>query len=57
MPILPKHIWQPHKRKLTRFKNEKAIGSGPFKLKKFKGGEYIWMVKNEDYWGRKAICG
>jgi peptide/nickel transport system substrate-binding protein len=53
MPILPEHIWKPHKRKLTRFKNEKAIGSGPFKLKKFKGGEYIWMVKNEDYWGEK----
>lgn len=51
MPILPKHIWMPHKRKLVNFENKKCIGSGPFKLKKFKGGEYIWMVKNKKYWG------
>jgi len=54
MPILPKHIWLEHKgRKLAKFPNEKSIGSGPFKLKKFKSGQYIWMVKNEDYWGEK----
>ena len=52
MPVLPKHIWMPHKRKLVNFENKKCIGSGPFKLKKFKGGEYIWMVKNEKYWGK-----
>ena len=51
MPVLPKHIWMPHKRKLVNFENKKCIGSGPFKLKKFKGGEYIWMVKNDKYWG------
>lgn len=51
MPVLPKHIWMPHKRKLVNFENKKCIGSGPFKLKKFKGGEYIWMVKNKKYWG------
>jgi peptide/nickel transport system substrate-binding protein len=53
MPVLPKHIWMPHKRKLVNFENKKCIGSGPFKLKKFKGGEYIWMVKNKNYWGEK----
>jgi len=54
MPILPKHIWYEHKgRKITQFANKKAIGSGPFKLKKFKASQYIWMVKNEDYWGAK----
>lgn len=54
MPILPKHIWYPHKgRKISKFANEKSIGSGPFKLKEFKSGQYIWMVKNEDYWGEK----
>jgi len=51
MPVLPEHIWMPHKRKLGNFENKKCIGSGPFKLKKFKGGEYIWMVKNGKYWG------
>jgi peptide/nickel transport system substrate-binding protein len=54
MPILPKHIWYAHKgRKLPQFANETSIGSGPFKLKKFKSGEFIWMEKNEDYWGEK----
>ena len=51
MPVLPKHIWMPHKRRLVNFENKKCIGSGPFKLKKFKGGEYIWMEKNKKYWG------
>jgi peptide/nickel transport system substrate-binding protein len=54
MPVLPKHIWMPHKRRLGNFDNKKCIGSGPFKLKKFKSGEYIWMVKNNKYWGEPA---
>ncbi len=54
MPILPKHIWYEHKgRKITQFANKKSIGSGPFKLKKFKPSQYIWMVKNNDYWGEQ----
>jgi len=54
MPMLPKHIWYPHKgRKIAQFANEKSIGSGPFKLKQFKSGEFIWMEKNEGYWGEK----
>ena len=53
MPILPKHIWIAGKRKISKFEDKKSIGSGPFKLKEFKSGQYIWMVKNEDYWGEK----
>jgi len=54
MPILPKHIWEPHKgKKIAEFANKESIGSGPFKLKQFKPGEFIWMEKNEDYWGAK----
>ena len=54
MPILPKHIWEPYKgRKIAQFANEKSIGSGPFKLKEFKSGQYIWMVKNKKYWGEQ----
>ena len=54
MPVLPKHIWYEHKgRKITQFANKKAIGSGPFKLKKFEPSQYIWLIKNEDYWGKK----
>jgi len=53
MPILPKHIWKDAGRKIANFENKKSIGSGPFILKEFKSGEYIWMVKNENWWGEK----
>jgi peptide/nickel transport system substrate-binding protein len=53
MPILPKHIWKEAGRKIANFPNKKSIGSGPFKLKEFKSGGHIWMVKNEDWWGEK----
>ncbi|MBC8247951.1 MAG: ABC transporter substrate-binding protein [Deltaproteobacteria bacterium] len=51
IPILPKHLFEPYKDKLKEFPNERAIGSGPFKLKEFKPGESMWFVANEDYWG------
>jgi len=53
MPILPKHIWKEAGRKIGNFQNKKSIGSGPFKLKEFKSSEFIWMVKNENWWGEK----
>jgi peptide/nickel transport system substrate-binding protein len=53
MPILPEHIWKKAGRKIAKFTDEKSIGSGPFKLKEFKAGQYVWMVKNEDYWADK----
>jgi len=53
MPILPKHIWKDAGRKIANFVDEKSIGSGPFKLKQFKSGEFVWMVKNEKWWGEK----
>jgi peptide/nickel transport system substrate-binding protein len=53
MPILPKHIWIAGKRKIANFEDKKSIGSGPFMLKQFKSSEFIWMEKNEDYWGEK----
>jgi len=57
MPILPKHIWKAHRgRKIARFSNDEAIGSGPFKLKEFKAARYVWLVKNEDWWGEKPYA-
>ncbi|MCP4020989.1 MAG: peptide ABC transporter substrate-binding protein [Desulfobacteraceae bacterium] len=53
MPILPKHVWKDAGRKIGNFSDKKSIGSGPFKLKQFKSGEFVWMVKNEKYWGEK----
>jgi peptide/nickel transport system substrate-binding protein len=50
-PIVPKHIFEDHIDEITTWPNKEAIGSGPFKLKEFKPGEYMWLVANEDYWG------
>jgi len=53
VPVLPKHIWEPYKDDMLSFPNEKCIGSGPFKLKEFKSGRYIWFEANKDYWGER----
>ena len=50
-PIIPKHIFEPYKDDVESYPNKEAIGSGPFKLKEFKSGQYMWLVANEDYWG------
>lgn len=52
-PILPKHIWEQYQDDFKANPNEDYLGSGPFKLKEFKAGQYIWLEANEDYWGKK----
>ncbi|MCF8069484.1 MAG: peptide ABC transporter substrate-binding protein [Desulfobacterales bacterium] len=52
-PILPEHIWSPYKKNMLEYANEKAIGSGPFKLAEFKPGQYIVMEKHEGYWDKR----
>jgi peptide/nickel transport system substrate-binding protein len=32
-----------------------AIGTGPYKLKEWKKGEAVFLDKNADYWGTKAL--
>jgi len=51
--IIPKHIFELYKADVEQYPNEEAIGSGPFKLKEYKTGEYMWLVVNEDYWGER----
>lgn len=49
MPMMPEHIY-----KGTDFKtnpaNERPIGTGPFKFAEWRKGEYVRLVRNEDYW-------
>ena len=51
--IIPKHIFEPHIGSIDSYPNEESIGSGPFKMKEFKPGEYMWLEAYEDYWGEK----
>jgi peptide/nickel transport system substrate-binding protein len=48
-PMIPKHLY-----KGTDYRNNPAnqtpIGTGPFKLGEWKRGQYIRLVRNEDYW-------
>ncbi len=64
IPIIPKHRYNPAKFKgdtksLAKYFNShpdnwKPIGSGAYKFSKWEKGQYITLIKNHDYWARKA---
>ncbi len=50
MPIIPKHIYGDGQNVKTHPRNNKdVVGSGPFKLKEFKNGEYIILERFDDF--------
>lgn len=49
MPILPKHIFEGTDY-ATNPANSAPIGTGPFKFKEWRRGEYVHLVRNEDYY-------
>jgi peptide/nickel transport system substrate-binding protein len=62
MYILPEHIWKPIFEKggakaVLEFKNDKIIGSGPFKLEYWRKDEEMKMVRNDDYFQKPHIEG
>ncbi|MDQ4027299.1 MAG: ABC transporter substrate-binding protein, partial [Actinomycetota bacterium] len=57
VPILPKHIWEevPADESKT-FKNEPAVGSGPFQAQEWRRGQFVRLVKNPNYFrGEPAV--
>jgi peptide/nickel transport system substrate-binding protein len=57
VPILPKHIWEdvPADESKT-FKNEPAVGSGPFQAQEWRRGQFVRLVKNPHYFrGEPAV--
>ncbi|HXH04630.1 MAG TPA: ABC transporter substrate-binding protein [Candidatus Competibacteraceae bacterium] len=49
LPILPEHIYGDGQDPKTHPANMKPIGAGPFKVEEFKSGDYITLVRNENY--------
>ena len=48
--VIPKHVYGKTDNIRTHPQNsQNIVGSGPFKLKEFKPGEYIIMERNDDY--------
>jgi peptide/nickel transport system substrate-binding protein len=50
MPILPKHLYEDTDYRQNPF-NAKPVGTGPFKFNEWRRGEYVHLVRNENYWG------
>jgi peptide/nickel transport system substrate-binding protein len=49
-PILPMHIWgEMDLAALESFDNDAVIGTGPFKFKEWKRGQYLSLAANPDY--------
>ncbi|MCW5729671.1 MAG: ABC transporter substrate-binding protein [Alphaproteobacteria bacterium] len=49
MPMVPKHLYEGTEFR-TNPANQKPIGTGPFKFKEWQRGQYVHLVRNEDYW-------
>ncbi len=51
MYILPEHIWAEHDTQegATAFENEQMIGSGPFKLREYRQGEFVTLDAVKDH--------
>jgi peptide/nickel transport system substrate-binding protein len=48
-PIVPAHIYRGTDFR-TNPANQAPIGTGPFKFEEWRTGEYIHLVRNDDYW-------
>lgn len=56
IPILPEHIWSkvPPREAESHYRNKPPIvGTGPFQVVEFKKGQYVRLVRNPYYWGKK----
>jgi len=47
--IMPKHIYEGETNFENSEKNAKPVGTGPYKLAEYKAGQYVKLVKNDDY--------
>ncbi|WP_274597711.1 ABC transporter substrate-binding protein [Clostridium beijerinckii] len=47
--IMPKHVYEGETNFENSEKNAKPVGTGPYKLEEYKAGQYVKLVKNDDY--------
>jgi len=60
-PVVPKHVFGPEGAEDPRYKDDwkedpgawdgHGIGTGPFKLAEYKPGQYLRLVRNDNWWG------
>lgn len=51
---IPKHIFEGEADMEKSTKNNNPVGSGPFKFKEYRSGEYVIVERNDKYFGDKA---
>lgn len=54
LSVLPKHLYENPDKKTEKTLNKTLLGSGPYKLKDFKRGKKLELVKNKKWWGNNA---
>ncbi len=54
MPVIPKHLLEKEDLNTTKFSRQ-PLGTGPYKLKSWKGQEKIELVSNHDYFEKRPF--
>src|SRR5690606_35275543 len=49
-PIVPQHVYDVETPIRENPANRSPVGTGPFKFAEWRSGEYIHLVRNDDYW-------
>jgi peptide/nickel transport system substrate-binding protein len=56
-PIVPKHIWSKlSASELTKFGNDKPVGTGPFRDAAWTKGSLVQVARNDQWWGTKPAA-
>lgn len=64
VPILPKHVWSKHTLKQIAdataegafLNNPPVVGTGPYQAVEYKSGDFMRLVRNPNYWGKKGAA-
>lgn len=54
LSVLPKHVYENPSEEQEKELNKTIVGSGPYKLHRFRRGNSITLKSNENWWGKKV---